>query len=409
MDLLSLIKISVNAIFKNKIRAFLTILGIVIGIFSVITLMALGKGAENYILDQVATVGDNLIVVVPGKSDSEFSAPPSQQGLSITSLTYNDAEALKNSSIGTAIDLVAPEVRGQFKTSSPLGEMNATVFGSTAEYFTIRNVKIVEGRIFDEKEVNSLSRLAVVGPKVTTILFPNQNAIGQTIKINQINFTIIGITEDKGNEDGVDLDKVIYLPVTTTQKQLLGINHLFDINIQATDSDSLEIAKQQIGTILRNRHNITDPANDDFTIYDIKQALDILSEITGILSILLGAIAAISLIVGGIGIMNIMLVSVTERTREIGLRKALGATIPDIRTQFLIEAVILTIIGGVVGILLGYFTTLMVQIFSTLRPEITPISVILSLVVASIFGIIFGLYPANKAANLDPITALRYE
>lgn len=409
MDLLSLIKISVNAIFKNKIRAFLTILGIVIGIFSVITLMALGKGAENYILDQVATVGDNLIVVVPGKSDSEFSAPPSQQGLSITSLTYNDAEALKNSSIGTAIDLVAPEVRGQFKTSSPLGEMNATVFGSTAEYFTIRNVKIVEGRIFDEKEVNSLSRLAVVGPKVTTILFPNQKAIGQTIKINQINFTIIGITEDKGNEDGVDLDKVIYLPVTTTQKQLLGINHLFDINIQATNSDSLEIAKQQIGTILRNRHNITDPANDDFTIYDIKQALDILSEITGILSILLGAIAAISLIVGGIGIMNIMLVSVTERTREIGLRKALGATIPDIRTQFLIEAVILTIIGGVVGILLGYFTTLMVQIFSTLRPEITPISVILSLVVASIFGIIFGLYPANKAANLDPITALRYE
>ncbi len=409
MDLLSLIKISVNAIFKNKIRAFLTILGIVIGIFSVITLMALGKGAENYILDQVATVGDNLIVVVPGKSDSEFSAPPSQQGLSITSLTYNDAEALKNSSIGTAIDLVAPEVRGQFKTSSPLGEMNATVFGSTAEYFTIRNVKIVEGRIFDEKEVNSLSRLAVVGPKVTTILFPNQKAIGQTIKINQINFTIIGITEDKGNEDGVDLDKVIYLPVTTTQKQLLGINHLFDINIQATNSKSLEIAKQQIGTILRNRHNITDPANDDFTIYDIKQALDILSEITGILSILLGAIAAISLIVGGIGIMNIMLVSVTERTREIGLRKALGATIPDIRTQFLIEAVILTIIGGVVGILLGYFTTLMVQIFSTLRPEITPISVILSLVVASIFGIIFGLYPANKAANLDPITALRYE
>lgn len=409
MDLLSLIKISLISIGKNKVRTGLTVLGIVIGIFAVVTLVALGKGAENYIVDQVATAGSNLIAVLAGKTDSEFSAPPSQQGQTITTLKYADALAIRQSQITQHVKMVTSEVRGQFKTTSPYYESDTIILGTDQQYFTIRNTKITSGRVFETKEIDSIGSVAILGPKIAALLFPNQDPIGQAIKVNQLSFRIIGITESKGIEDGLDRDKFVYLPITTTQKKLLGIDYVFSIYAESNDDASLPLAKEEIALVLRDQHNITDPSLDDFTLYDIKQALDILSSITDILSILLGAIAAISLIVGGIGIMNIMLVTVKERTREIGLRKALGATRMDILFQFLIEAVILTIFGGLIGLGLGFLVVYLVNYFTSFRAEITLESIILALSVSSIFGIVFGLYPANQASRLDPIESLRYE
>lgn len=410
MDFSSLLKIAYISLSKNKVRSFLTILGIVIGIFSVVTLMALGEGAQNYIVEQVATQGGtNLIAVMPGKSESNFSAPPGQQGITITSLTLDDANEIEKNLVGDTLEYIAPEIRSQFKTSSTFEEIDAVIIGTSQNYFPIRNTKITSGSIFTQKDIDSVTNNAVIGPKIATILFPNQDPIGQTIKINQMNFRIIGVTESKGIEDGQDKDKFIYIPVTTAQKKLLGINYLFSIYAQSTTKDTLPIAKQQIASILRDQHNIDDPSKDDFTLYDIVEALKILSDITNILSILLAAIAAISLLVGGIGIMNIMLVTVTERTKEIGLRKAIGATANDIRTQFLIEAIILTLFGGLIGISLGYLVVVLVKIFTTFDPAITLNSILLSLSVSTFFGVVFGLYPANKASRLDPIEALRYE
>jgi putative ABC transport system permease protein len=410
MDFLSLLKISITALAKNKVRAALTTLGIVIGIFSVVTLMALGKGAENYIVDQVASVGGtNLIAVMPGKSDSEFSAPPSQQGLTITSLKYSDAKALTTSDITSHLDIIAPEVRGQFNTTSPFNEIQGIIIGTDENYFPIRNTLITAGRLFETNDIEGSNTVAIIGPKAASLLYPNQNAVGQNIKINQVNFQIIGVTEAKGMEDGQDKDKFIYIPVTTAQKRLLGIDYLFTIYATVKDKNNIAIAKEEIATVLRDRHSIDNPANDDFTLFDTQQALTMLKSITDMISALLGAIAAISLLVGGIGIMNIILVSVKERTREIGLRKAIGATRMDILTQFLFEAVILTILGGVIGIALGYIVVTLAGYFAGFRPEITMQSIALSLIVCSAFGIVFGLYPADQASKLDPINALRYE
>ncbi len=409
MDLISLLKIALISIGKNKVRTGLTVLGIIIGIFAVVTLVALGKGAENYIVDQVASAGSNLIAVLAGKTDSEFSAPPSQQGQTITTLKYADALKIRESNITQHVKIVTAEVRGQFQTTSPYYEIDATLVGSDPEFFTVRNTKITQGRNFEQKEIDSISNVAIIGPKIATLLYPNQNPIDQLIKINQVSFRIIGVTEEKGVEDGQDRDKFVTIPITTAQKKLLGIDYLFAIYAESTDENSLALAKEEIATVMRDQHDISDPSQDDFTIYDTKQALDILSSITDILSILLAAIAAISLIVGGIGIMNIMLVTVKERTREIGLRKALGATRMDILFQFLIEAVILTVFGGIIGIAMGYLTVFLVNYFTSFRAEITIESIILALSVSSIFGIVFGLYPANQASRLDPIESLRYE
>ncbi len=409
MDLISLLKIALISIGKNKIRTGLTVLGIIIGIFAVVTLVALGKGAENYIVDQVSNAGSNLIAVLAGKTDSEFSAPPSQQGQTITTLKYVDALKIKESNITQHVSLVTAEVRGQFKTTSPYYENDATLVGTDPEFFSVRNTKILQGRNFEQKDIDSISNVAILGPKIARYLYPNQDPIGESIKIKQISFRIIGVTEEKGVEDGQDRDKFVHVPITTAQKKLLGIDYLFAIYAESIDEESLPLAKEEIATVMRDQHDIEDPSKDDFTIYDTQQALDILSSITDILSVLLAAIAAISLIVGGIGIMNIMLVTVKERTREIGLRKALGATRMDILFQFLIEAVILTVFGGIIGIAFGYLVIFLVNYFTSFRAEITMDSIALALIVSSIFGIIFGLYPANQASKLDPIDALRYE
>jgi len=409
VDFLSLLKVAIRAISKNKVRAGLTTLGIIIGIFAVVTLIALGKGAENYIVDQVANAGSNLIIILPGKSDSEFSAPPAQQGLTITSLTYADAQYLKDVANISNVKGFTTEVRGQYQVTSPYEDTEITLVGTDEEFFTIRNTDVPIGTFFTNDDVDAQANLAVLGPKIAKTLYPNQDPIGQSIKINKINFKIVGVTEEKGFEDGQDRDKFIYIPVTTAQKKLLGIDYLFAIYAETFSEDDLKLAKAQIANVLRDRHNIDDPSKDDFTLYDTAEALEILSDITDILSILLAAIAAISLIVGGIGIMNIMLVSVKERTKEIGLRKAIGATPFDILVQFLIEAVILTLIGGLIGVLLGYLTVYLVNYFTEFRAEITLDSIALAMTVSSIFGIVFGLYPANQASKLNPIEALRYE
>lgn len=408
------LKTAVAGLMHAKARSMLTMLGIVIGVASVILLMSIGKSAERLILDQVRSVGSNLVFVIPGATKgSRFASPPSVQGIVIKTLVERDVSALQRE---PSLYRVAPDVRGQAKVVYGNNDVTVSYWGVMPEYFGIRDFVAERGQFFGRTDIDSFNRVAVLGPEIAKTLFEGLDPIGKTIRLKGVSFRVTGVFGSEGlGPFGVDQDSLIFVPLSVAQKQLLGIDYYNSLLIQAHDAYTIDFVKSRIESVLRQAHRVTDPEKDDFTIRTQEDALSLLGNITSILTVFLTAIAFISLVVGGIGIMNIMLVSVTDRTKEIGLRKAVGATNMDILQQFLWEALILTFIGGFIGIIVGFLFAYLIS-FVLVRTLATgwvfamPVSaVILGVCVSTAIGLVFGIYPARKASRKDPIEALRYE
>ncbi|MDE2079381.1 MAG: ABC transporter permease [Patescibacteria group bacterium] len=415
MDFQDALTTSTRSLAHGKMRSVLTMLGIVIGIASVIILMSVGQSAQDYILNQVKGIGSDLIFVIPGApTNGRFSSPAQAQGIIITTLNKRDADNLRREP--SIID-VEPEVRGQ--ASAVYGNNNVTVTyeGVDAGFFPVRNFTIGKGAQFSQSDVDSRNHVAVIGPDLATTLFgPYVDPVGKTLRLKDVTFRIVGVLAKGGTTTfGIDQGNIVVIPVTVAQAELLGITYYNDLIIQANPAYDSNFVKTRVATVVRRDHSITDPRKDDFQIETQQDIVSLLGSITSVLTLFLAAIAGISLVVGGIGIMNIMLVSVTERTKEIGLRKAVGATDRDILEQFLIESVILTVVGGVIGIALGSGITGLIYLgvvnLSTISWtfELPPTAIGLALGVSALSGIAFGLYPARNAAKKNPIEALKYE
>jgi putative ABC transport system permease protein len=390
----------------NKVRSGLTILGIVIGIASVIALVAIGQGAQNSISKNIEAIGSNLILVSPG---SQRVGGINQGGGSAQSLTIEDADAIKSEI--SNIQAVAPAITKRSQVTAKGNNTNTQIVGTTADYLTVRNVTIDSGTFFNDQQFRSSSKVAILGPTTRDDLFgAGADPIGQTIRVNKMDFQVIGVTVAKGGSGFSNQDDIIYVPLTTAQHYLSGNQYLNNISIAAIDQASMTSVQQQVSDLLLARHKISDPTQADFTLTNQNDIIATATSITGIFTMLLSSIAGISLLVGGIGIMNMMLTTVTERTREIGLRKAVGVRKIYINLQFLAEAIALTFLGGIMGVILGWIASLTITYFiSSLTTSISLSSILLAFGVSAGVGIIFGFYPARRAANLSPIEALRYE
>jgi putative ABC transport system permease protein len=408
------IKTAVLGLRHAKTRSALTMLGIVIGISSVILLMSIGTSAQKMIIDQVEGIGSNLVFVIPGGTpkNSKTASPASVLGVVIKTLNERDLEAFRRE---PSISNVAADNHGQARVVYGSNDVSATYSGVSGDYFNIIKLKVGKGSPITKNDDESLNKVAVLGPKISETLFGNVNPIGKSVRMKGLTFRIAGVLDKEGmGIMGADLDNMVFIPMSVSQKQLLGTNYYGSLVVEAKSEYTIDFVKSRMTSILRQNHNITDPDKDDFTIRTQEDVLAILGTITSVLKIFLTSIAAISLVVGGIGIMNIMLVSVIERTREIGLRKALGATNSDIMQQFLTEAIIVTSIGGIIGILFGAALTTIAYFGISYALDgwvfALPISAIaLGLSVAFGTGLIFGIYPAKQAAKKNPIEALRYE
>jgi putative ABC transport system permease protein len=397
--------IALRALRRNKMRSMLTALGIIIGVASVVAMVAVGNGAQARITSQVSALGQNLLTVFAGSKKSGGV----NSGLgSASAITLADAEAIQREVPDVAA--VSPEVSVTAQAIANGRNWSTTVVGESPDYLIIRDWKLAAGSMFNGSDIRSAAKIAVIGSKTANELFGPLNPVGQSVRIGNIPFTIIGLLESKGaGMGGANQDDRILIPYTTAMKRLTGDRYLRSVNVEIRSADRMDIAQQQITNLLRQRHRLTSDQSDDFNIFNQKEIADTVNSISKIITLLLGSIAGISLVVGGIGIMNIMLVSVTERTREIGIRIAVGAQPGDIRLQFLIEAVTLSLLGGLIGVLCGVGASHLVGMFADFKAVVSSGSIILAFGVSSVIGIFFGFYPAHKAAALDPIVALRYE
>jgi putative ABC transport system permease protein len=406
MNYSNLFRIAVRALLRNKLRAFLTMLGIIIGVGSVIAMLALGEGSKMSIREEMASMGTNMVMIMPNMQR--------RGGVNLGSsgsmvLKYSDVVALRSEA--SSLSSVSPEIRASGQVIYGNQNTQTTVYGISEEYLAIKKLEIRSGRMFTTQETKSMSKVCLLGQTVVTELFgENADPIGLSIRIKNLPFLIIGVLEEKGESGmGQDQDDLILAPYTTVQRRLAAIDYLNGIYASAVTEDKSPTAISEIGAILRRTHKLKDSDDDDFRIMSQSELIETVSSITDIMTLLLGAIAGISLLVGGIGIMNIMFVSVTERTREIGLRMSIGGRGRDILLQFLVESMMLSVLGGALGVIIGYLIARLAGSFMKSPILVTTQSVVLAFAVCFAIGVFFGWYPAKKASGLNPIDALRYE
>lgn len=412
MNVTNLFKIAFRAIAANKLRSFLTMLGIIIGVASVITMLAIGQGSKKSIQSQIAEMGSNMIMIQPG---ADMRGGVRQDASSMETLKLTDYQSIKDNC--KYISAISPVVNssGQFIYGS--NNTPSSIYGVTEDYLTIRQLSVEDGEMFTDADIKSSTKVCILGKTVVNNLFPNgEEPVGKVVRFNSIPFRVIGVLKSKGyNSMGMDQDDLVLAPYTTIMKRILAITYIQGINCSAITEDMTDNATQEITSILRQNHKLKDATDtssaqdDDFTIRSQEELATMMNSTTDLMTILLACIAGISLVVGGIGIMNIMYVSVTERTKEIGLRMSVGARGVDILSQFLIEAILLSVTGGIIGVLLGVGASYTVNILAKWPIFIQPWSVLLSFIVCTATGVFFGWYPAKKAAQLDPIEAIRYE
>lgn len=407
MNYSNLFKIAMRAIAANKLRSFLTMLGIIIGVASVIAMMAIGQGSKKSIQANIAEMGSNMIMIRPGQDKGPGGAQ--QDASDMQTLKLKDYEALKEQA--KYLSAISPSVNSSGQFINGNNNTPSTIYGISPDYMQIRQQKVKDGEMFTDEEVRSSAKVCVIGKTVADNLFTNgEDPVGKVIRFNKIPFRVVGVLESKGyNSFGMDQDDVVLAPYTTVMKRILSVTYLQGINASAVTENMTDLAIEDITTILRENHKLKASDDDNFTIRSQQEMAEMMNSTSDTMTVLLLVVACISLVVGGIGIMNIMYVSVTERTKEIGLRMSVGARGIDILNQFLIESVLLSVTGGLIGVIVGIGAAVGINVFAHWPIQIQPWSVLLSFAVCSATGIFFGWYPAKKAASLDPIEAIRYE
>ena len=407
MNISNLFKIALRAIAANKLRSFLTMLGIIIGVASVIAMLAIGQGSKKSIQASISEMGSNMIMIRPGQDKGPGGAQ--QDASSMQTLKLKDYEALKEQSKYLAA--ISPSVNSSGQFINGNNNTPSTIYGISPDYMEIRQLKVQDGEMFGDDDIRSNAKVCVIGKTVADNLFTNgEDPVGKVIRFNKIPFRIVGVLVSKGyNSFGMDQDDVVLAPYTTVMKRILSVTYLQGINASAITEDMTDLAIEDITTILRQSHKLKNSDEDNFSIRSQQEMAAMMNSTSDTMTILLLVVACISLVVGGIGIMNIMYVSVTERTKEIGLRMSVGARGVYILNQFLIESVLLSVTGGLIGVLVGIGAAVGINVFAHWPIQIQPWSVLLSFAVCSATGIFFGWYPAKKAASLDPIEAIRYE
>ena len=392
------------SIVANRMRSILTMLGIIIGVAAVITLVSIGNGVNKQVTDSISSLGSNLLIVMPGAPRTPGVRPSAESQKSLKVADYEAIAKLDE------VKEASPVTNGSYTVIYENQNTNTTVSGVDLSYQDINSLTMKDGHFFTQKQIDTRERVAIIGSTVAKNLYGTDSPIGTTIRVTNIPFTVIGVLESKGSSSmGADQDDIVLIPYTTAMERVEGKDYLRTIYVAAKDGTNIDRLQADIENLLRVRHKIKDPNLDDFNITNMSSVMETMQETTSTLTLFLGAVAAISLIVGGIGIMNIMLVSVTERTREIGVRKALGATYRVIVTQFLIEAVVISLMGGIIGIIIGVLAAYGVSAATTMQTVISIPTIIASFAFSMGIGLIFGLYPAQKAAKLNPIDALHYE